>query len=139
MMQEFGRKFTDENGNNRRVFQHKQSSRLNGGFVVMEIDKRDAEIMVRLAREGKHISRICEDDFPQYDYIDIYVTIYGSGERSSLGIKRMITNRLQLLEKSPKKQQKEIIDEIDDLVCRLYYRFQENQKKLDEIRSVINR
>lgn len=105
----------------------------------MEIDKRDAEIMIRLAREGKQISKIWEEDFPQYDYIDIYVTIYGAGERSSLGIKRMITNRLQLLEKSPKKQQKEIIQEIDDLVCRLYYRFQESQKKLDEIRSVINR
>lgn len=33
---------------------------------------------------------------------------------------------------------KEVINKIDDLVCFLYDRYKANQKKLDNIREVIN-
>jgi radical SAM superfamily enzyme with C-terminal helix-hairpin-helix motif len=103
------------------------------------MDKRDAEIIVRLAKEGKQISKIWEEDFPEYDYIDIYWEVYGAGERSALGTKRMITNRLHKLTTVPKREQQEIIDEINELVSHMYTRYRESQKKLDEIRGVINR
>lgn len=103
------------------------------------MDKRDSEKMVQLAREGKQISKIWEEDFPQYDYWDVYVEVYGAGEKSSLGTKRMITNRLNKLSSIPKREQDELIQEIDELVCYLYNRYKESQQKLDDIRGVINR
>lgn len=103
------------------------------------MDKRDSGKMVQLAREGKQISKIWEEDFPQYDYWDVYVEVYGSGEKSSLGTKRMITNRLNKLSSLPKREQDELIQEIDELVCHLYNRYKESQQKLDDIRGVINR
>ncbi|MCT8975123.1 hypothetical protein N4T77_00770 [Clostridium sp. CX1] len=103
------------------------------------MDKRDSERIVQLAREGKQISKIWEEDFPQYDYWDIYIEVYAAGEKSSLGTKRMITNRLYKLTSLPKKEQDELIKEIDELVCYLYNRYKESQQKLDDIRGVINR
>jgi hypothetical protein len=103
------------------------------------MDKRDSEKMIQLAREGKQISKILEEDFPLYDYWEIYCEVYGAGEISALGAKRMISNRLGLLATASKSEQKEIIEEINDLVWRLYTRHKENQQKLDEIRGVINR
>lgn len=103
------------------------------------MDKRDSEKIVQLAREGKQISKICDDDFPQYNYWEVYVEVYGAGEKSSVGAKRMITNRLNKLSSIPKKEQDELIEEIDELVCYLYDRYKESQQKLDDIRSVINR
>jgi len=103
------------------------------------MDKRDSEKMIKLAREGKQISKILQEDFPNYDYWDIYCEIYGAGERSALGVKRMITNRLCKLTATPANEQQVIIDEINDLVYHLYSRFKENQEKLDEIRSTIAR
>ncbi|MBT2761263.1 hypothetical protein [Paenibacillus sp. ISL-20] len=41
------------------------------------MDKKDSEIMVRLAKKGKHISKIWAEDFPVYDYWDIYFEVYG--------------------------------------------------------------
>jgi hypothetical protein len=103
------------------------------------MDKRDREKIVQLAREGKQISRIWEEDYPEYDYWEIYIEVYGAGEKSSLGAKRMITNRLNKLSSLPKKEQDELIKEIDELVCYLYSRYKEGQQKLDDIRGVINR
>ncbi|WP_286884824.1 hypothetical protein [Aneurinibacillus sp. UBA3580] len=71
------------------------------------MDKRDAEIIVRLAKEGKQISKIWEEDFPEYDYLDIYWEVYGAGKRSALGTKRMIINRLHKLTTVPKREQYE--------------------------------
>ena len=51
----------------------------------------------------------------------------------------MISNRLVKLTTASKKEQKEIIDEVNDLVLHLYNRHKENQQKLDEIRGVISR
>ncbi|MEN6462679.1 MAG: hypothetical protein ABFC94_15085 [Syntrophomonas sp.] len=102
------------------------------------MDARDEKQIIKLAREGKQISKIC-DDFPQYDYWDVYCAVYGAGEKSALGTKRMITNRLNWLLKSSPQQQTDLIEEINDLVWHLYTRYQESQKKLDEIRHIINR
>ncbi|WP_346878909.1 MULTISPECIES: hypothetical protein [unclassified Clostridium] len=51
----------------------------------------------------------------------------------------MITNRLYKLASLPKKEQDQLIEEIDELVCFLYDRYKESQQKLDDIRYVINR
>jgi hypothetical protein len=102
------------------------------------IDKRDSQEMIRLAREGKQISRIWEK-YPQYEYWDIYHEIYGTGEKSALGVKRMITTRLNKLTTTPKKNQKEIIEEISELIEHMYIRHKESQHKLDDIRAIINK
>jgi phosphoribosyl-ATP pyrophosphohydrolase len=101
------------------------------------IDERDITRMVQLAREGKQIKKINEEDFPEYNYWEIYEKIYGAGEKSALGVKKMITMRLNKLTTVTKKEQPEIISEIADLVEYLYVRHKESQVKLDEIRSII--
>lgn len=103
------------------------------------MDKRDLEKIVQLAREGKAISKIWEDDFSNYDYWDIYIKVEEAGEKSSVGVKRKITNRLYKLTSLSNSEQEEVIKEIDELVCFLYDRYKENQKKLDDIRTVINK
>lgn len=103
------------------------------------MDTRDSEIMIRLAREGKQISKIWEEDFPQYHYGDIYFEVYGAGEKSALGAKRMISTRLKKLTSVSKTEQLKMIEEINDLVWHLYDRHKENQHKLDDIREIINK
>ncbi len=102
------------------------------------MDIRDSEKIIQLAREGKQISKIWSEDFPQYGYWEIYVEVYGSGEKSSVGAKRMITNRLNKLATLPQNEQ-DLIKEINYLVCYLYDRYRESQQKLDDIRAAINR
>jgi hypothetical protein len=103
------------------------------------MNKKDSEVMIRLAKEGKHISKIWTEDFPEYDYWDIYFEVHGAGERSSVGVKRMITARLNKLTEADDKQDRiEIIDELNELVYHLYSRYKSSQQKLDEIRSILN-
>lgn len=71
----------------------------------MAVPKKDSEQMQRLAQEGKQISKIQKEDFKEYSYLDIYIEVYGSGERSSLGIKRMITGRLNKAITSSKRSE----------------------------------
>lgn len=103
------------------------------------MDKRDSEKMIKLAREGKAISKIAEEDFPEYFYWDIYVEVYGAGEKSAVGVKRMISNRLKKLPSLSTNEQQYMIDEINELVWHLYNRYRESQVKLDDIRAVIER
>jgi len=105
---------------------------------MSKVEKRDSEKMIQLAREGKRITRILSEDFPNYDYWDIYFEVYEAGERSATGVKRMISNRLKKLSSANKIDQDVIIDEINNLVWHLYTRAKENQKKLDSIRILIN-
>lgn len=105
----------------------------------MNIDSRDVEKMIKLAREGKQISKIWEEDFPQYDYWDIYMEIHEAGEKSALGTRKKITYRLNKLQTVTKKEREDIISEIQDLVEHLYVRYKESQKKLQEIRNVIEK
>ena len=101
------------------------------------MDKRDSEKMVQLAREGKRISKIWEEDFPQYEYMDIYLEVYGAGERTAQGVKKSITHRLNKLSTLPPVEQEDVIEEINGLVWHLYNRYKESQKRIDQIRSVI--
>ncbi|MGE6548262.1 hypothetical protein ACQKFK_04355 [Bacillus mycoides] len=105
----------------------------------MNIDSRDVEKMIKLAREGKQISKIWEEDFPQYDYWDIYMEIHEAGEKSALGTRKKITYRLNKLQTATKREREDIILEIQDLVEHLYVRYKESQKKLQEIRNVIEK
>ncbi len=103
------------------------------------MDKRDEREIQRLAREGKQISKIQRENFPVYDYMDIYGVVYGGGDNSARGVKRMISTRLQSLEKAGQKQERtKIIKEVSDLVWDLYDRVQSNQSKLDGIRKILH-
>jgi len=101
------------------------------------LDKRDSQKIIQLAREGKQIAKIWREDFPQYDYWDIYVEAYAAGEKSAIGVKRMITTRLDKITSSTVEKQKELVDEIGELVGHLYSRYQEGQKSIDNIRKII--
>ena len=79
--------------------------------------------MRRLAEEGKPISRIMSEDFPNVDYWDIYFFVYSGGHRSATGIKRMISNRLKSLQNANPSERQKIIKEIEDLVWYLYNNF----------------
>jgi hypothetical protein len=103
------------------------------------VNKKDSEEMIRLAKEGKEISKIWAEDFSEYDYWEVYTEVYLAGERSSVGVKRMITSRLNKLAGLNKQaDREELIEEINGLIWHLYSRYKDSQQKLDEIRAVIN-
>jgi hypothetical protein len=104
----------------------------------MAIPKADSEKMLRLAQEGKQISCIASEDFPHLNYWDVYVEIYSGGERSSRGIKRMITTRLNAITASTSKSERAAIaEELHGLVWHLYKNHKINQEKLSKIRAVL--
>jgi hypothetical protein len=104
------------------------------------MEQKDAIEIQKLVREGKQISKVMEEDYPEYEYWEIYMAAYDGGERSALGIKRMITTRLNKMAESKKpSERKEIQEELDNLVWCLYKSLKDNQKKLEKIRAVINK
>jgi hypothetical protein len=111
----------------------------NKGGIQMAVTKKDAETIRNLVKEGKRITRIVRDDFPEYDYWEVYSTAYGAGERGAQGVKRMITNRLNVLCEVNKDERQNIIDELDDLIWYLYNNFKTNQGKLDSIRQALGK
>lgn len=104
----------------------------------MEISKRDSERMIRLAKEGKQISKIVTENFPDLGYWDVYIEVYGAGERSSRGIKSMISARLNRIASALKAERLTIVEELHELVWHLYKNHKMNQKKLDKIRKALN-
>lgn len=63
----------------------------------------------------------------------------GAGKRSSVGVKRMITARLNKLANTDSKADREdLIEEINDLVLRLYTRYKASQQNLEQVRDIIN-
>ncbi|MFC6040538.1 hypothetical protein ACFPYN_14015 [Paenisporosarcina macmurdoensis] len=103
------------------------------------MNSNDSKVMIRLAKEGKKISKIWAEDFNEYDYWEVYTEVYGAGERSSVGVKRMITSRLNKLGAADiQEDREELIDEINELILHLYSRYKNSQQKLDEIRAIIN-
>lgn len=104
----------------------------------MEIPKRDSDEMIRLAQEGKMISKIVSENYPQYTYEQVRNTVYNSGQRSALGTKRMITNRLNLLPTANKATRELLVEELHELVDLLYTNNKVNQERLDKIRDLIN-
>ena len=79
---------------------------------MAEFTKRDSARMRRLAKEGKQISKIAAEDFPKLDYWDVYIEVYGAGERSSRGMKKMISIRLNKRHSSNKKERGVIVEEL---------------------------
>ena len=97
----------------------------------MDIAKAESEKMQRLAKEGKAITKIWRENFPKLSYLDVYLEIYATGERSSRGIKRMITTRLNAMADSTSKSERASIgDELHDLVCNCSGR--EGQRDIGE-------
>ena len=104
----------------------------------MGISKSDSKKMQSLAQEGKQISKIVQEDFPNLDYVDVYFEVYSAGERSSRGIKRMITTRLDAMAASTKKsERKAMVKELHELVWHLYNNHKTNHDKLSKIRATL--
>lgn len=104
----------------------------------MAISKSDAEKMRLLAQEGKQITKIVLEDFPHLDYWEVYFEVYSVGERSSQGIKYMITARLNAMAASTSKSERTAIaEELHELVWHLYENHKTNQKKLSKIRAAL--
>jgi hypothetical protein len=104
----------------------------------MAISKSDSKKMQRLAQEGKQISKIVGEDFPALDYWDVYFEVYSAGERSSRGIKRMITTRLDAMAASTSKsERKAMVKELHELVWHLYNNHKTNREKLAKIRAAL--
>ena len=104
----------------------------------MSITKKDRQLMIRLAQEGKQISNIWRDNFPELGYWDVYIDVYGSGQRSSRGIKQMISSRLFRMVDATKPQRRVIVKELNELVWHLYSNHKINQTKIDKIRKALN-
>ncbi len=104
----------------------------------MAISKPDAQKMRTLAQEGKQIAKIVSEDFPHLDYWEVYLEVYSTGERSSRGIKRMITTRLNAMAASTSKSERAAIGkELHDLVWHLYENHKTNREKLGRIRAAL--
>jgi len=101
---------------------------------------KDKSMIQQLAKEGKQISKIMENDFPEYEYLEIYEAVYSSGGRSALGAKRTIANRLNtLIETGKKGERTAIVEEVSDLVWHLYDSLKASQKKLETIRKTLDK
>lgn len=104
----------------------------------MPITSVDSKKMQRLAKEGKKISDIQKQYFPSIPYWDVYIEIYGSGGRGALGVKRMITNRINAMAASTSKsERKEMAVELQELVWHLYNNHKSNQEILSRIRAAL--
>lgn len=104
----------------------------------MTISKADSKKMQRLAQEGKKIASIRKEDYPSLTYWDVYLEVYGAGQRSALGVKRMITTRIDAVAASKSKKEREgIASELHELVWHLYDDHKVNHAKLSKIRKAL--
>lgn len=104
----------------------------------MTVTKAESKKMQSLAKEGKKIADIQKQDFPKFSYLDVYLEIYGTGGRGAIGVKRMITNRINVIAASKSKsERKEIAVELQELVWHLYNNHKSNQAKLAKIRETL--
>ena len=103
----------------------------------MITNPKDVEKIRQLVREGKNISAVMENDFPEYEYWEIYGAAWQQDERSAMGVKRMISNRLKWLESANKAERQQFLEEIDELVWHLYERLKSNQRKLEGVREAL--
>jgi len=102
------------------------------------MNAKDKTSIQALAKEGKQLSKIMEQDFPEYEYLEIYEAVYDGGGKSALGVKRTIANRLNTLSETRKKEERtEIIEEVEELVWHLYDSLKASQKKLGAIRKAL--
>jgi len=104
----------------------------------MDISKADSEKMRRLASEGKAIAKIWREYFPKLSYWDVYFEVYDAGGRSTQGIKRMITTRLNKIANSANRRERnDIAAELNSLVWHLYDNHKTNQRKITAIRTAL--
>ena len=103
----------------------------------MTISNVDRDKIVRLAQEGKQISKIVDEDFRDLDYWEVYWVAIQGGQPSGQGVKKKISNRLKALASANKKERDELIVEIADLVSHLYTNYRINSQKLDKIRKAL--
>ena len=103
----------------------------------MTLSDTVSEKIVRLTQEGKQISRIAHEDFPDLDYWEVYWAAIQGGQRSAQGVKKKITSRLKALASANKKERGELIAEVADLVSHLYSNYRINSQKLDKIRKTL--
>ena len=96
----------------------------------MEINKKDLSIMERMRKSGHPISEIYAK-FAEYDYWEIHWSLE---QTSFLGLKRMITNRLNKIENRKNANK---INELKELINCLYYNAQESNKKLQKITEAL--
>lgn len=101
------------------------------------MDKKDAARMIALAKEGKQISKIVEEDFPQYDYWEVYSVVTLAGEASAQGTMKKISNRLLKLKKVVPAEYHDLVEETRSLIRALYVGYREDHKKLDGIRKTL--
>jgi hypothetical protein len=105
----------------------------------MAISKKDAKKMQRLAQEGKQISRIVQEDFPNLTWWDVRGVLEEAGTSSSLGLMREITGKLNKARKTVKKDKKlsDDLSRVNNLARQLYERSKEDYKRLDRIRKAV--
>jgi hypothetical protein len=58
-------------------------------------------------------------------------------KRSSIGVRRIITNRLNTLRTAKEQKKDDLIKEINEQIWYLHSRYRESQQKLDEIRTAL--
>lgn len=104
----------------------------------VSIPIKDVKRIRQLVGEGKNISKVMEEDFPKYGYWEIYNAAAEGDERSAMGVKRMIANRLKKLDGAAQAERDQFIEQLDDLVWNLYQRLKSNQKKLASIREIVD-
>ncbi|MFQ5329679.1 MAG: hypothetical protein ACE5D4_06805 [Thermodesulfobacteriota bacterium] len=102
--------------------------------------KKDKTAIQELAKEGKQLSKIMKNDFPEYEYWEIYEAVHDGGGKSALGVKRTIANRLNTLVTTRNKGVRtEIIEEAEELVWHLYDSLKSSQQKIEAIRKALNK
>ena len=103
------------------------------------MDDATQEHIARLAQEGKQISRIVAEDFPELDYEEVYSAAYRGGQPPAQGLMRMITTRLTRLKTARRSARAELVDEVHDMVRHLYRNHRTNAGKLNTIRKALDK
>ena len=103
------------------------------------MNAEDRARIALLVEEGKSVTRIQEEDFPQYDYWEILFAAAEDGQRPAMGIKRMISNRLRDLEGAGRRERRELIAEISNLVSQLYRNHKAISRRLEGVRKALDR
>jgi len=99
----------------------------------MPLSEEEKGRIQQLAWEGKLISKIRQDDFPEYSWEEIYGAAWEGGAQSVLGVQRMITRRLRKLTTAHDQQAREdLVNELERLTRDMYYRVRQNQKKMEK-------
>lgn len=99
----------------------------------MELDQATIDEIRRQARQGKTIAQIGKE--LRVDYWEVW----NHAERSWLGTKWIITNRLNRLAKeNDPAERRRLADEADECVGYLYYEGRRMGRQIDRARKTLN-